>query len=60
MMTGGDLIDLGIGQPQNSALPREMLGRAATVALADPAAHQYLQYGPEEGAHSLRTACRTS
>ena len=51
-----DVIDLGIGQPQDAILPRAMLARAAAIALGDPASSQYLQYGPEEGAQSFREA----
>jgi len=50
-----DIIDLGIGQPDNAILPRELLRRAAMSALAGPD-NSYLQYAPEEGADSLRRA----
>jgi len=50
-----DVIDLGIGQPQDTILPRELLRRAAMDALERPD-NSYLQYGPEEGAPSVREA----
>ncbi|GAA3305295.1 PLP-dependent aminotransferase family protein [Dactylosporangium vinaceum] len=51
--TGGtEIIDLGIGQPQDAVLPREALRQAAAAALAGPD-QPYLQYGPEQGMPSL-------
>jgi 2-aminoadipate transaminase len=50
-----DLVDLGIGQPDDSLLPRELLGELAAAALAKSTSSR-LQYAPEEGAESLREA----
>jgi 2-aminoadipate transaminase len=54
-MNGTDVIDLGIGQPDEAILPRDLLRRAAMEALGRPD-NSCLQYGPEEGARSLREA----
>ncbi len=50
-----DMIDLGIGNPDTSLLPLDMLQRAAETCFArnDPA---FLQYGAEQGHGYLRLA----
>lgn len=52
-MDSTHVIDLGIGQPEDAILPRRSLREAADVALAGPD-NEYLQYGPEQGAASVR------
>jgi DNA-binding transcriptional MocR family regulator len=54
-VTDTGIIDFGIGQPEDRILPRELLREAAQHALAGPG-NDYLQYGPEQGARSLRDA----
>jgi DNA-binding transcriptional MocR family regulator len=51
---GGELIDLGIGAPDPALLPRALLRDAAVAALETGT--RCLEYGPEQGAVSLREA----
>jgi 2-aminoadipate transaminase len=52
-MSTDPVVDLGIGQPEDAVLPRELLRDAAAAALDGPG-NDYLQYGPEQGADDVR------
>jgi DNA-binding transcriptional MocR family regulator len=51
-----DLIDLGIGAPDPALLPRDLLLRDAAARVLARPGNEFLRYGPEEGAASLREA----